>query len=253
MAKSLTKTYCSRCKALIVPTKKSFDLLNEYGIKNDKYIIPTGIDLTGFSKENIREEEITRLRKLYFIGENDKVLLSIGRVAKEKSLDVIIRAFPEILKKTPGLKLVIVGDGPAQKDLISLSGELGVSEHVVFTGEVPWEKIASYYRLGDVFISASKSESQGLTYIEAMASGLPVVAVRDECIEGIIENKESGFVFDDADELPELISGILSDEDMSARVSQNALLAVQRFCRENYAKSVLKVYENVLKKRVEDV
>ena len=253
VAKSLTKTYCSRCKALIVPTKKSYDLLNEYGIENDIHIIPTGIDLSGFSDKNTSAEEITKLKRSYEIEDSEKVLLNIGRVAKEKSIDTIIKAFPGILKIMPGIKLVIVGDGPALKDLISLCAELGISKNVVFTGEVSWKKIAAYYRLGDIFVSASKSESQGLTYLEAMASGLPVVAIRDGCLDGIVEDGESGFIFDDVNELPGLIKGILDDEDMRLRVGRGALLAAQRFSQENYAKSVLEVYKSVIKRTNETV
>ena len=246
MVKSFTRSYCSGCKAVIVPTKKTYDLLDEYGLKNEMHIIPTGINLSMFSDENFRGDDIERLRASYGIGDSDRVLLYVGRVSKEKSIDVIVRAFPSILDMTPGLKLVIVGEGPALDSLASLSRSLGVSESVVFTGDVPWSKVAAYYRLGDVFVSASKSETQGLTYIEAMASGLPVVAVRDDCLDGIVVDGESGFIFDDAGELPGLICRIMGDGDLRLRVGRNALLSAQRFSRENYAKSVLGVYEKVL-------
>ena len=248
MAKTVTKSYCSGCKALIVPTKKTFDLLCEYGLENDKYIIPTGIDLSKFGEESIDKAEVKRLRKSYYINDNEKVLLFLGRVAKEKSIDVIIRAFPEILKMTPGIKLVIVGGGAALKGLLEMCVEFGVSENVVFTGEAPWSKIADYYRLGDIFISASTSETQGLTYIEAIASGLPVIAMRDECLEGIIEDKVSGLVFEDESMLPELINMIVNDDELRASICENALLSVQKYRSENYAKSVLEVYEAVLQK-----
>ena len=247
MAKTITKTYCTGCKAIIAPTKKTYNLLDDYGLKNEKHIIPTGINLSKFDEGSSCAEEVAGLRKSHGIGDNEKVLLNVGRVAKEKSIDVIIRAFPGILEKSPGVKLVIVGDGPALNVLISLCRELGISENVVFTGEVPWTKIAAYYRIGDVFISASKSETQGLTFIEAMASGLPVISIRDECLEGIIEDKETGFVFDDENELPELINRILNDKGLRLRICQNALLTSQRFSCENYAKNVLKVYKSVLK------
>ena len=248
IAKIITKSYCSGCCALIVPTKKTYDLLNEYKQKNEKYVIPTGINLSKFDKQSVCPDEVSALKEKYNLKAGEKTLIFIGRIAKEKSIDVIIRAFPRILEISPGLKLVVVGDGPSKDELMALCAQLGIMDKVVFTGEVPWDKIASYYKLGDAFINASRSETQGLTYIEAMASGLPVIARRDECLEGIVIDKETGFIFESECELPGLIGAVLSDEEQLMAIKRNALSVAQKYYSANYAKSVLEVYDAVLEK-----
>ncbi|MBC8922820.1 glycosyltransferase, partial [Escherichia coli] len=101
-------------------------------------------------------------------------------------------------------KLVIVGDGPVRKDLEKLVEEKQLADHVIFTGAVDWENISLYYQLGDLFVSASTTETQGLTYAEAMAASLPVVAKRDESIEGFLSDRETAFLFNEDDELASL-------------------------------------------------
>ena len=115
--------------------------------------------------------------------------------------------------------MVIVGEGNEIENLRNFAESLGVGAHVMFTGGKPWDEIGKYYQLGNVFCSASVSETQGLTFAEAMAGGIPVVAKKDECIENIITDGETGMLFEKNENLPELLYRVLTDKSLSEKLS----------------------------------
>ena len=184
LAKKISKLYCRDCSAIIVPTIKVKDALWQYGLRRHIDVIPTGVDIEPFKRSNYNKQLINDEKKSLGINKTQPVVLFIGRLAKEKSLDVIISSMKELTKKIPSCKLLIVGDGPERENLQELSKELGIETSVVFAGERPYADIGKYYQLGDVFVGASLTETQGLTFAEAMAAQVPVVAKYDKNLDG---------------------------------------------------------------------
>ena len=127
-----------------------------------------------------------------------------------------------------------------------LQNSLGVGAHVMFTGGKPWDEIGKYYQLGNVFCSASVSETQGLTFAEAMAGGIPVVAKKDECIENIITDGETGMLFEKNENLPELLYRVLTDKSLSEKLSTASIQAMDVLSVQNFADSVEQLYQNIL-------
>lgn len=115
--------------------------------------------------------------------------------------------------------MVIVGEGMEIENLKKYADSLGIGDHLLFTGGKPWSEIGKYYQLGDVFCSASLSETQGLTFAEAMAGGIPVVARRDDCIVNFMTHGETGMFFDDPAELPDLLYRVLTDKPLREHLS----------------------------------
>ena len=173
----LTKFYCDKtAKELIVPSKKTYDMFKEkYKVDKEIHIIPTGIDTKRFNKNNFKESDINELKKELGIKKDDFVILFVGRLAKEKNIELLLNGHVNILKKHKNVKLVIVGNGPDYEHYIDLSNKLKINNNVIFTNSIPWDEIPIYYQLGSVFTTASNSETQGLTLIEAMAGSIPVV------------------------------------------------------------------------------
>ncbi len=246
MARRFSRIFCNRARAVIAPTQKTRDVLNQYGVKRPIVILPTGIDFEPFERSSYDEEELQQLKDGFGIQKQDKVILFIGRLAKEKSIDVIIRQMPHIVKKSPHVKFLIVGDGPVKNSLVNLSKELAVYEHIVFAGEQPWRTIGKFYQLGDVFISASTTETQGLTYIEAMASRLPVIAKQDPSIENIIENGETGFTFESGEELPAIVYEVLANPNRTATIVNHAYENIASLSSKQFALNVEALYEDVI-------
>lgn len=234
---------------LIVPTEKTKELFKDkYKVKRDVYVIPSGIDTTRFYKENIDKNEIINLKKDLGLKKTDFIVLYVGRIAKEKSIDFLINNFNSVLKRIPKAKMIIVGDGPDIKDLIDLTRKKGLENKIIFTGKAPWTDVPKYYSLCDVFVTASKTETQGLTVMEAMGASKPVVAIRDESFELMITDKKDGLFFDDEKSYVDMIYEVYKNKKLRDEISFNARLTADKYSPYNYAKNVLKVYEKVISK-----
>ncbi|MDF2906230.1 MAG: 1,2-diacylglycerol 3-glucosyltransferase [Herbinix sp.] len=244
-ARTYTKVCCNTVEQVVVPTEKTRKLLMTYSVHKDISVVPTGIDLSKFEQSKYSREEIEQLKQSYGIHPDDKVMLYLGRVSQEKNIGEIIAAMPEYMARRERVKFVIVGSGPALEKLQGMVNELGLSDRFVFTGARPWDTIGLYYRLGDVFVSASKSETQGLTYIEAMASGLPVVAREDNCLEDILEQGVNGYAFTDAEGLYYGLDQVLF-EDKTTNYGENAVDKVKKYSLEEFACQIETVYQQVI-------
>jgi len=245
VARAYSRVCCNTVEQVIVPTEKTKELLMTYHVHKNIAIVPTGIDLNKFRKEKHSREEVQVLRQKYGIKETEKVLLYLGRVSSEKNIEEIVSAMPDYMKIRENVKFVIVGNGPTLEKLENMVNQLNLTKKFVFTGSQPWDTIGLFYRLGDVFVSASNSETQGLTYIEAMASGLPIVAKEDKCLEDILGEGQNGYSFTDKQGLYQGLEQILFI-DKNTDYSGNSIQKVQKYSAEEFAFQVENVYQQVL-------
>ena len=246
----LTLFLCDKTvEELIVPTKKTYDLFKEkYKVKRDVHIIPSGIDVTRFYRENINKKELENLKKELNIKKDDFIILYVGRIAKEKNIEFLINNLKDISKKIPKTKIVIVGDGPDMNDLALLVHKNKLDKKVIFTGKVPWNDIPKYYQLANVFVTSSKTETQGLTVIEAMAASKVVVAIKDESFLLVMTDQQDGLFFETEEEYKNLIYKIYSDKKFADMIAKQARITANQYNPVVYAKRVLKIYESVINK-----
>lgn len=246
----LTLFLCDKTvEELIVPTKKTYDLFKEkYKVKRDVHIIPSGIDVTRFYRENINKKELENLKKELNIKKDDFIILYVGRIAKEKNIEFLINNLKDISKKIPKTKMVIVGDGPDMNDLALLVHKNKLDKKVIFTGKVPWNDIPKYYQLANVFVTSSKTETQGLTVIEAMAASKVVVAIKDESFLLVMTDQQDGLFFETDEEYKNLIYKIYSDKKFADMIAKQARITANQYNPVVYAKRVLKIYESVINK-----
>lgn len=238
---------------LIVPSNKIYNLFKDkYKFTKNIHIIQTGIETSKFYKENFNQKDINSLKKKLGIKKKDFVVMTVSRLAKEKSVDRIINNHKELVKKYSNMKLLIVGDGPDIDKLKDEAKSLGVSDSVIFTGKVPLSDIPIYYQLGNVFVTASKSETQGLTVVEAISSSLPVVAVKDDSFVNSVIEEFNGFVFTDNEKYINSISKLYEDKDLYNRLSNQSRLLSADFSSEYFALKVLKVYETAIENYKKD-
>ena len=245
VARKYSKWWCNKVDDIIVPTGKTHGLLYDYGVRTPMDIIPSGMDIARFAPERHSEEERRQIRAECGVQPDERVLLYVGRLSREKNIEQIMRVFPRLHEAHPDVRFVIVGEGPMRETLEAMAQQTGVAQHVTFAGPKPWEKIDSYYAMGDVFVSASRSETQGLTYVEAMASGLCVCAVFDECLCGVIEQGVSGILTDDDDE--SLLRGLLRAFSQDGRnIAAHAAQYAHPFSTEVFAKRMEESYLRAL-------
>ncbi len=242
-----SKKRLKRVDKVIAPTRKVENALRGYKLKNDVCIIPSGISLEQH-KMRITEEERRAKRNAIGISDDKTVLINLGRLGTEKNLSEIVKMFAKAHSINDKLMLLIVGDGPARSQLEKEAESLEISDSVIFTGMVSPEEVHEYYQLGDVFVSASTSETQGLTYIEAAANGLPLICRKDPCLEEVLKHGKNGFEYTSEEEFLSAIATALSDPQwtvMAGRISEEISSS---FDKANFCDSVEAVYRSVPRK-----
>lgn len=232
----------------IVPTRKVYEQSQKYGLGKDIRIIPTGIELERFYASNFSKDEISSLKKDLGIGPEQFVFLYIGRTSKEKNIEVLLNAYAKACRGNEKTVFLLVGGGPELEELKADVAELNIEKQVVFAGTIPWDKIPLYYQLGDVFLNASQSETQGLTYIEALGSSLPLLVQKDECIAEVVEDYFNGIYFDGEEELAVKMKEVLANPEILKGIKENTLKSVENYSKEKFSENILAVYEEAVEK-----
>jgi len=241
----LTKFYCDKTiTELIVPTKKTYNLFKEkYQVERNVHIIPTGIEVERFYKEKFKKEDIIKLKRSLKLTSKDFVLTFVGRLGKEKSVDFLIEAHKKIISKHHNAKLLIIGDGPEMNDFVKLVKDLKLEDSVVFTGKVAWNMIPLYYQLTDVFVTASTTETQGLTVIEAMAASIPIVCIEDDSFKIAVVDDLNGYFFKTQSTYVKRIDYLMENPKELKRLSNQARVSSEMHSSKYFALKVLGVYE----------
>jgi len=241
------RDFMRKCQHIVIPSESMRDILvNEYGLQDHFTVIPTGIDLEPY---NQADGDALRSREGW---DNDKVLISIGRLGQEKNWTTFLQAAHKVYQGHPELRVVIIGDGPEKDELQNLSTELGIAERVTFTGKLPFSEVIDYLKAADIFGFASVTETQGLVTMEAMAAGLPVVAVDASGTRDIVTNNEQGYlVQNDPDAMAESILKLLDSPETMDRFSVNALEQAKVFDLKNCAKQLVDVYEQAIQDKAD--
>ena len=247
VVQKLTRMLSARVDAMIAPSRKIEDVLEKYDVLCPVEVIPSGIDTDKFGKY-IGTDSRHRIREQYGLSDDQTVLLYVGRLAKEKNILEILRCQKRVSKY--GTILMIVGDGPYRAEIESQVKELGISDSVIFTGMIEPDKVAEYYQAGDFFVSASTSETQGLTYVEALAAGIPLLCREDPCLAGVVDNGKNGWKFTDEESFENVLTKWL-DMSVASRqqLRQNAVQSADKFSTRTFADRVEKLYENVCELR----
>lgn len=245
----LSKLYGDSSIEVISPSEKTKEMLLRYDIRSDIHVIPTGLDLKRFNVNNRDINKVKEIRDKYGILDDELFVISLGRIAEEKSIDIIIDAFKYVKEDNIKAKLLIVGSGPEEDSLKKQVKALNLEDYVIFAGKKPSEIVPSYYLASDVFVSASLTETQGLTFIEALASGLPVFARPDDVLNELVFDGKTGFYFNTPKELSEKLKKYieLNDEEKNI-IKYNAVNVVKPFNSEEFGKKVVNIYKIAIAK-----
>lgn len=237
-----------RVQTVIAPSEKVLKKLEQYRVNRHIEVIPTGINLEEFYKDK-KEEDILKLKKHYGLDRDKKIILSLGRLGFEKRIDEIINGFSMNKKLKDIAVILIVGDGPARMSLEQLAKERGVEKNIIFVGMVSPEDVSNYYKMADIFVSASTSETQGLTYVEAAASGLPLVCRYDPCVEDLIVEGENGYVYHTIEELSDCLEKSLMDEKIINIANVKSKTLANKFGKEYFGQQIEDVYRQSVQYR----
>lgn len=248
-AAAFSRWITAQTDCVIAPTGKVRRLLLGYGVDRPVLVIPSGIDLRRFRRPRDPVAEAV-LRASLDIPADRTVLLFVGRLAAEKNVEELL-ALRKALGDRPAT-LLLVGDGPHRQALEARAAELGLAApDVIFAGQVPPDQVADWYRLGTVFVSASTSETQGLTYAEALAAGVPVLCRADPCLDGVIRQGENGWQYRTEEEFIRRAEAILADPALAVGMRATAAASAESYSAERFACRVEAVYLDQISRSAE--
>lgn len=248
LARYFSAWFANQAQAILVPSYKMKRFLLEYGVKRTKpiHILPTGVNLEIFKKS---KEGFIKIRKKLKIPFESKVLLFVGRMGEEKNPSFLLYTMEEILKKFNNVFLLMVGDGPILEKLKNLALKLKIEKNVIFTGAIPHSKIPAYYQAANAFVFSSQTETQGIVILEAIASGLPVVALKDEAFREMVVENKNGFLIKKASpkSFAKKVLEILKNSSLCKKFSLNSQKIASLFSEKSQAKKLIKIYKSLLK------
>ena len=246
-------SFLRRSEYATMPTEQAIaDLIpkNRRFFKVPVEALSNGINLSRFTKGRANAE----IYEKYNIPKNAPIVLYVGRVDPEKSLDVLMCAFAKVIQDMPEAHIVIVGDGTARDKLEEIAIKNGFADHAHFTGRVIGDDLPQLYRTGTVFAITSKTETQSIVLMEAMASGLPAVAVKAGAVPELVKHGKNGYIYepDDENSIARGILRILSDKDLHEKMSNEAIKRIEKHDISHTLTRMEEIYHTVLDNHTED-
>ena len=219
IARRIARSQCNDLDAVVVPSLAMRDTLTRYGITAPLHILPTGIPINQFAAGNGRE-----FRRAHGIAIDTPLALFVGRVAHEKNIGFLLEVTRRIIQRKPDFKLMIAGEGPALPALKRMTETFGISNNLIFVGYLDRARaLPDCYAAADVFVFASRTETQGLVLLEAMAAGLPVYALAAMGTCDIVGPQQGAIAAaDDIDEFANGLVRLLDDRPQLTQMSMQA-------------------------------
>jgi len=243
LSRRFSRTQCNQMDALVVPSAAMRDKLGDYGVRVPMHVVPTGIPPAQFAAG-----DGDAFRVAHGIPGKRPVLLFVGRVAFEKNIDFLLRALERAVATISDLLLVIAGEGPALPSLKRLAARLNLQEHTLFVGYLDRRgALLDCYCAADAFVFASRTETQGLVLLEAMALGLPVISTAVMGTRDIVGPKRGALVPDDDEaDFAEHIVRLMRDGNLRARLAEEGRAYVREWHADALARQLVATYQDVV-------
>ncbi|HOP94784.1 MAG: glycosyltransferase family 4 protein [Dictyoglomaceae bacterium] len=249
----MSKTYCNLCDLIIAPSTKVKKLLIDFGVKSPIEILPNGLDIRDFKPidKNLAREKLN-------LPKDAMILLFVGRLGKEKNIEYLLKVEKWLkLNTSYPIYLVIVGDNPDKRVLEGLrkeAEELDIEDRVKFTGYLEYEDIANAYFASDIFVFPSLTETQGLVVLEALTTGLPVIALQDEAIGDFVGDEYNGFLIPHSPykieesiyEFGRKIIELINNKELYFTLSENAIKSAKDYSVQEINRKLLSIYERLI-------
>lgn len=247
LAKQFTKQIIKTTDGVVVPTNKIYNLLTDYNIHEDIYVVPTGINV-----HKLSECDDFDIRSGYKIPEDKHIVLFLGRIGKEKNITEILQYLENIDRDD--IVFIIAGAGPFLSELKDICSNSKIRDRLIFTGMIDSSKVGNFYSNADVFVSASTSETQGLTFIESMACSTPIICRHDDCLDGVLIEGKTGFGYDTEEEFIDYLNQILDNEKLRAKMGKNCKQLVdENYTEDSFANKIEHIYKKVIENHAKSV
>lgn len=244
----ISKHFLNSTDGVVAPTNKTYEVLERYGVNVPIKIVPTGIDLSKFN-QTITNEEKDTFRKTYNIDKDKDIILYLGRISEEKNIEEILEYISQDKDFFKNKIFFIAGGGPYLDNLKQIAKDKNILDYVRFSGMINPKDTYMFYKMGDIFCTASTSETQGLTYIEALASGTPVVCRYDNCIKDVVINGKTGYSYTNYNEFKQSLDNILENPTFYTMLKKNALLISSNYSSQTFAREIEQFYLEAISKK----
>ena len=243
------KFIAKHSNALTGPSQKCQEYCRLTGLKKDVSVIPNAVEVDQFSPREVPEEVKADLRERCGIRDDSMVACFVGRLGREKSVDVLLDYWKAGVKPEDHIHLVVIGDGPVRPELEEQARALGIEDMVTFTGRVEHEDLPPYYALCDVYVTASLSDTNSISMLEGMCSGLPVLQRNDPLNADQVRDGKNGFNFDSPEEMAQKLRQIQAmDQEALQGFKESVIASIRENGARELAERTLTVYQRVLKK-----
>lgn len=239
--------YINKSDLLLTPTKKTAVPLLKKNSQISFRVVPDGVEIEKFSSPDESRSRKEIYRK-YDLSKETRLLLSVSRLTYEKNISFLLESFSYLKERSPQARLLIVGSGQGEKRLKQLAKSLNVSDEVIFTGEESYDSLPRFYQAADLFTFSSLVETQGLVLIEAMAAGLPIVALNSSFgARELIETSQTGFLTSkNPQDFAQKCLKVLSNQDLKGRFQKEAKKEARNYSVEVCTKKLLQAYQKVI-------
>lgn len=243
-ARNLSTEYANLCTTIIAPSESIAELITDRGVVEPIEVIPTGVDVDFFATGNGK-----RIRDEYRIPEKTPLIGHLGRLAPEKNLDYLAKAVSLYLQKDDRSMFIVAGGGSSEDNIRKVFEDADQSDRLIMAGVVKGQKLADIYNAMDIFVFASKSETQGMVLTEAMAAGTPIVALDASGVREVVEDNRNGRLLPhdaDQDMFADAISEFFQSEDKARRWRKETTHTADAFSRESSVKKLIRLYTSVI-------
>ncbi|MDR2864339.1 MAG: glycosyltransferase [Spirochaetaceae bacterium] len=248
IARNIIKYMLKRTDVIIAPTTQVAELIKKYKIKKQTFLLPTGIDPKYLDFTQLQKDSFKRrFEQIHPVLAHKKILIFAGRITKEKNIDFLLHILPRIIEKRDDVVLLIIGNGPYHDELMQTSEKLGLQDHCVFTGYLDRVDLGLTYAMSHIFVFPSLTETQGLVTVEAMYSGIPVVAIGSMGTIMVMGGDNGGFmVHNDPGEFTDKVLALLEDPELYKRKVYDAKEHAQNWLIDTMAVKLINVYQKTL-------
>ena len=246
-AHAYAKILAEKATCLTGPSKKVEEFFRCCGVDKPVYVVPNPVELDRFDPKCVDKSQKLLIKQKLGLNNDELIICFCGRLGREKSVDILLKYWSEVVSKEDKCKLLILGDGPSKGELEDYAKSLGINDQVIFLGKILHEELVKYYAICDLYITASLSDTNSISMLEAMAVGLPVLHIYDKLNRGQVIDGVNGFIYKNADEMNKLINSYKNmSKEEKINLSKNSRKSVMKYSDIELANNLLNIYEDAL-------
>lgn len=235
-----------RAAAITGPSPKVQEFLSDCGVAKEVNVVPNPVELDKFQLECVSQDKVKQIKEQYRIQDDELIVCFCGRLGREKSVDVLLDYFAKTVNRDDKIRLLIIGDGPSRPELEEQAKRLHIDDVVTFTGKVAHDELVNYYACCNLYVTTSLSDTNSISMLEAMATGLPVLHRFDKLNEGQVVMGVNGYIFYDAEDMyATMLKYQRLPSDAKLALRHSVIESVKKSGQENLAKYLLDVYHHL--------